>query len=207
MAKTYLSIILDETGSMTSVREEVINSYNGLIKKQKKEKGECLVTLTQFDVGSNPDGDVRVKFTNKSIKDVKKITEEDYQPNGCTNLYDAVGSTINKVAKDLKGKKKPRVLFVINTDGFENSSRECSGDDIKKLITEKQGKGWDFLFMGADLTAQQSISIANSMGIPTTNTVAYVKSETAATMDCASATISSYRKGESLKKSMEGKLK
>ena len=60
--------------------------------------------------------------------------------------------------------------MVIITDGQENCSREYSKATIKKMISDKQEKGWKFLFLGANIDA---VSEAGSLGIDTNNAVKY----------------------------------
>ena len=106
---------------------------------------------------------------------IEKLTSKDYVAGGNTALLDAVGDTINKISKveDIYAKNRA-VLFVIITDGQENSSKEYSKAQIKKMISDKQEKyDWEFIFLGANIDA---VSEAQSLGIKGTNAVKYKNS-------------------------------
>ena len=101
------------------------------------------------------------------IRDVKKLTEEDYRVHGCTALLDAVGGAIDhigKIHKYAREEDRPaKTLFVITTDGLENASRYYSFKDIKRMIERQKEKySWEFLFLGANIDA---IKVAANMGI------------------------------------------
>ena len=104
------------------------------------------------------------------------MTSKDYCPDGCTALCDAVGNTINRIKytqQYLKKEEKPnKTLFVIITDGQENSSREFSSSQIKNLITtQKNEQDWEFLFLGANMDA---VETANNYGIDADKAVTYL---------------------------------
>jgi uncharacterized protein YegL len=158
---TELVFILDRSGSMSGLESDTIGGYNSMIKKQKTEDGEANVTTVLFDD--------RVEMLNKriSIQEVETMTEKEYFVRGCTALLDAIGQTIHymgnvqKYAKDEE--RAGKVLFVITTDGYENSSKEYSYDKVKKMIkNQKDRYKWEFIFLGANIDA---VETAKQVGI------------------------------------------
>lgn len=142
-AKTLVAFLLDRTGSMESVKKETIGGFNGYLDElnKKKEGKDIIFHFTQFDTIS-----IDVLADSVPLKNVKKLTEETYQPRGGTPLYDAIGKTIRAIEEKANGHK---VLFVTLTDGEENSSSEWTQATIKDLIKEKESKHhWTFSYIG-----------------------------------------------------------
>lgn len=165
---TELVFILDRSGSMGGLESDTIGGFNGMLQKQKKEKGEANVTTVLFD------DQIEIVHDRFPIDIVKPLTDEDYYVRGCTALLDAVGSTVNKVENiqnrlpdELKAEK---VIFVITTDGLENASQEYSANMVKEMIEKNQKKGWQFLFLGANIDA---VKEAEKMGIRRTHAATY----------------------------------
>lgn len=159
---TELVFILDKSGSMSPLVDDTIGGFNSLLKKQKNEKGQCVVTTVLFNQG------VQILHNRVPIEDVKNMTEKEYQPMGSTSLLDAMGSTIDKIKNDHvntpKEKRPDKVLFAIITDGAENSSTEYNIKQIKNSVSACQELlGWEFLFLGANIDA---IETASQFGIP-----------------------------------------
>lgn len=155
-----LVFVLDKSGSMWGSESDVIGGFNSLIAKEKKLHPNTIVTLVLFDT------EYKVIYTRKDISEVEELTSDVYYADGCTALLDAVGTTINRLDKIAHD----NVLFVIATDGQENSSKEYTRRDIKKMITSHD---WEFIFLGADI---DSFSEASSLGINSTHTANYEKS-------------------------------
>ena len=151
---TELVFILDKSGSMSGLEGDTIGGFNSMLKKQReKGEGEVLVTTVLFSSRSEMIHDRR------PIAGVPELTDREYAVGGCTALLDAIGETINyienahkKSSADIPG----NVLFVITTDGLENASSEYSSSAVKKMITAKQKKGWEFLFMAANIDAVET---------------------------------------------------
>jgi len=133
----HISFILDETGSMMSIKDKTISDFKEYLQQIKSYKG--IFTLTKFN--SNK---VEVVYT-KPIKDVPELTKETYKPDATTPLYDAIGKTIKALEVD-EGKQE--LLVVILTDGEENASKEYDKKAIQALIKEKETKGWTFVYLG-----------------------------------------------------------
>lgn len=158
---TELVFILDKSGSMSGLEADTIGGYNSMLKKQQKGEGEAIVTTVLFN------DEYELLHDRIHINGIAPITEDDYEVGGMTALLDAIGLTIQKIAKVQKNTKEEeraeKILFVITTDGMENSSREYTPEKIKKMIqNQKEAFGWEFIFLGANIDA---ISTAAQFGI------------------------------------------
>ena len=103
---------------------------------------------------------VRTIIDTKPITQVNDLTKDDYCPNGCTPLYDAMGKSLTALEK--KVTEDDQVLVTIITDGMENSSREYSGAMICELVKRLRSKGWTFVYIGAN---QDAVKVAKRMNI------------------------------------------
>lgn len=156
-------IILDESGSMLSIKNEAINNVNEslqtILKAQKENPDqEHYVTFVSFNNRHKTIWD-RIPAT-----EAKTITENDYNPSCSTALYDAMGFSLNELRPNVAD--NDRVLVTIVTDGMENASREYNGNAIKILVDELKAKGWVFAYMGANHDVEAAathISITNIM--------------------------------------------
>jgi len=155
MGKTQIVFCLDRSGSMQGLETDVIGGFNAFLHEQQKVKGKATVTTVLFDT------EYEVLHDGINVKDVPDMDEKQYQTRGMTALLDAVGKAISTTAQHLKD--KDNVIFIINTDGEENSSKEYNNEQIKKLIEEKQAtKKWNFMFFGVNV---DKFAIANRYGI------------------------------------------
>jgi len=167
---TELVFILDKSGSMSGLESDTIGGFNSMLKNQQAIEGECCVTTVLFD------NNYQLLHDRIDIKAVSPITEKEYQVGGSTALLDAIGRTINKIGNAQKhtaeSYRAEKVLFVIITDGEENSSREYSVEKVKTLIERQKAKyGWEFIFLGANIDAVQT---AGSFGITPDRAVDYI---------------------------------
>ncbi len=143
---TQIVFILDRSGSMEPLTDDVIGGFNSFISEQKKLKGKIKLTTILFD------NVYETLHDGINIEDVNPISKKEYNTRGCTALLDAVGQAINTM--DAHAKKKDRVLFVINTDGYENASREYTNKQIKELVENHEKKNsWKFIYIGANVDA------------------------------------------------------
>jgi uncharacterized protein YegL len=152
-----INFVLDKSGSMDPIRMATIAGFNEFKNDQAREAGTALMTLTLFDTVFD------TVVTATPIGDVLDLNTDTYQPDGMTALYDAVGHTM-KLTDDYVAKHHPdQVLFVIMTDGEENSSREFTRDRIFALIEKRQkSAGYDFVYLGAN---QDSYLAGQRMGV------------------------------------------
>lgn len=160
---TEIVIVLDESGSMSDIQDDTIGGLNNFIREQQKEPGSANLTLVKFNHKYN------TVYSSIDINEVKKINSKTYTPSGTTALLDAVGTTIGDISFRINARKhedKPdRLLFVIITDGYENSSQEYDFKTISNLIKEKEKKDWVFSYLGADIDNfddANNLAMANS---------------------------------------------
>lgn len=154
-------IIIDESGSMQSIKRAAIDSVNETIQtirsaEQKHPEQEHYVSLVSFN------DDVKTIYDCVEVEQVKEINDETYQPSCCTALYDAMGISLTKLRKRVA--ESDKVLVTVVTDGYENSSKEYSGKAIKTLVDELKAKGWVFAYIGANQDVEAvaaTISITN----------------------------------------------
>lgn len=162
--KIFNLIILDESGSMEMIKDAAVNSVNETVQtiraaQRKYEEQEHYVSLVTFN-----DKAVKTIFDCVPAMEVKELTGEQYRPDCCTPLYDAMGQALHalrrKVAAD------DRVLVTVVTDGMENSSKEYTGEAIMALVDELKAQGWVFAYIGANHDVEQAaaaISIHNTI--------------------------------------------
>jgi len=138
--------ILDKSGSMSGLEKDVIGSFNSFLREQKKIKDEFYLTTVLFDTS------YRVLHENMSIHRVQPLTDRDYNTGGGTALLDAFGKAMQTTIDHSTPKDK--VLFVINTDGEENSSKEYNNRQIKDMVEHyEKWHDWKFIFIGANVDA------------------------------------------------------
>lgn len=160
----YNVIILDESGSMSSIYKETIQSMNEVlngIRKDQEENPEQhhYVTIVTFE-GEGIRG-IKMRRDRVPIGAVRDFTTEDYRPGGCTPLHDAMGKTLNEMEGLVR--EDDKVFATVITDGMENSSSEYSGRTVKALVDRLRGKGWVLAYIGAN---QDAVEVARDLHIP-----------------------------------------
>lgn len=172
--KVYNVIIMDRSGSMWEIQKPAIMGYNEVLGGVKAaatkfaETQEQFMTLVLFDSSS-----IDEVYWNANPADAAILTEETYVPGACTPLYDAVGRTLTKLEKELKGDDNHSVVVTIITDGYENDSHEYNLTGVKSLIEHLKKEGWSFAYMGTDHDVE---GVTVSLSI--TNVVKFEKTET-----------------------------
>lgn len=165
--RIYNLIILDESGSMMGIRNQALTGVNETIQGIRDAQQEnaddhqtlCFVTFDQDD--KRPD--VRVIIDNERIENVEVVKPEQYNPGGCTPLFDAMGLSITALQKQVKD--GDHVLVTVVTDGYENASHIYTAAMIKELVESLSQKGWVFTYIGAN---QDSERTASGLGISST---------------------------------------
>jgi uncharacterized protein YegL len=147
--------VIDASGSMAHLLNDTLGGFNNFKRQQAEQPGKAYMSVTTFNTFSN------VLYSSRDISEVPDLTSREYSPSGGTALLDAVGKTIIEVSKSKNLPEK--VLFLIITDGEENSSYEFTKSVVKRLIDEKTEKGWQFIYLGANTDKWA----ANSIGINT----------------------------------------
>ena len=170
---TEIVFILDRSGSMSGLEADTIGGFNSLIRKQRKEQGEAIVSTVLFD------DKCEVLHDRVSMDKVQEMTEETYFVRGCTALLDAVGGAIHHIGnihKYARDEDRPeKTLFIITTDGMANASHQYTFKKVKDMVErQKERFGWEFLFLGANIDA---IEAAGHIGIHADRAVTYQNDE------------------------------
>lgn len=184
----WIACIVDESGSMETCRQQVIDGFNEYLADRRKEVKDGFnerLWLTKFN--STP----KLIVNGEKIENIKDLNRETYNPNGWTALYDAIGITIKDIeAKLSKRKNKPRILVLIITDGQENSSKEFSHRQIRELILSKEKEGnWTFAYLGAN---QDAWAVGGSLGISPNNNANFIVAAAGATFNKMSNSTARY---------------
>lgn len=184
---TDITMVVDRSGSMAAIKSDAEGGINTFIDQQKKESGEALLTLVQFDT--------EYEFVHSGVP-VKKVPAFTLVPRGSTALLDAVGRAINETGARLAKMDEPSrpglVVFVIVTDGQENSSREFKREQIRRMIEHQQSAyNWQFTFLAAN---QDAFAEGAAMGIAASGIAAYTVGKEGAAWDVAARKLSRMRR-------------
>ena len=152
---------MDRSGSMGGLEADTIGGFNSMLAKQKEEKADIIWSTVLFDHISE------VVHDRVPVDKVRELDEDTYYVRGSTALLDAVGGAIHHIGnvhKYAREEDRPsKTLFVITTDGMENSSVIFDYRRVKRMIERQQEKyGWEFIFLGANMDA---VSVAGRIGI------------------------------------------
>ncbi len=166
---TLLVFVQDETGSMSAIEMKTISAFNeyfGTLKEEATGDGEVSVQLWQF---SEAPGEERVRpFFSGGLKDVPMLTQENYRPRGVTPLLDAVGTAIAQAERQ----QADRYLFIVQTDGLENASRDFTREQVERIVAAKEeDERWTLVFLGTGIS--QWAEEAAAMGVAASSTTAY----------------------------------
>jgi hypothetical protein len=195
---SHIIFILDDSGSMQSCRKQTIDGFNEYLKGQQTNAAETgietLVSLYKFD-GSR----VTCTIDRKKVSEVEPLNEKTYNPQGGTNLNDAMGGVMMQINNALAAKKKDEresVIITVLTDGEENASRTFRSDDVKQMVEKAEGKNWGFMFLGANIDAFHA---GSALGFNVNNTMQFATANATETIRAASDMTSrmkmSYSKG------------
>lgn len=196
---TLIGVVLDRSGSMQSTKKDTIAGFNSFVDEQKTVGGEATLTLAQFNTTYD------LIHDNVPISQVPHLNEDTFVPDGMTALHDAICKTIDNIGKQMhemtEDQRPEKVIFVIITDGLENSSRLFTRQDVANRIKhQSEVYKWQFVFLGAN---QDAIATGGSIGVGAASSMQYVDESQAvmAMYSAASARISDVRLG--LSKSVE----
>ena len=147
---TEVVFVLDKSGSMSGLESDTVGGFNSLIKKQKEVKGECLVSTVLFN------NKFELIHDREDISKIEEMKESDFTVGGSTALMDALGSSIQHIAKIHKYARDEDVpehtIFVIMTDGMENASHMFTDDEVRAMVEhEKEKYNWRFIFLAANI--------------------------------------------------------
>ena len=165
-----IAFVLDRSGSMKSCQQAAIEGFNQFLADQQKTDGLAKLTLVLFD------DEYLVPISSIPVEEVVSLTDDTYQPRGCTALLDAIGQTIDNLGQrlaELAEKDRPgQVIVAILTDGLENASQRFTWKEIAgKIKHQTETYKWIFLFLGAN---QDAIATAANLSIAANNAANYV---------------------------------
>ena len=190
---THITFVLDRSGSMSSCWSDVEGGYKEFVSKQKELKDSCTFSLIAFD--NNYDTPVNFKDIQLVTEDIKELN---INPRGGTALYDAIGRAISETGEKLaalnESDRPEKVIVVIQTDGYENASKEYTSQMLKEKIKEQEEKyNWQFMFIGADIAA---CTAAASFGIDASSIALYNTTKTGSTFDTINTKLYAARSAE-----------
>ena len=167
--QTELVFILDRSGSMEGLESDTIGGFNGMIARHKGNGGDVLVSTVLFD------HEDAVIHDRVRIAEVPTLTDKEYYTRGSTALLDAMGGAIHhikNVHKYARPEDRPaRTMFIITTDGMENTSMRYTADQVRAMVKKQEKEaGWEFVFLGANIDAVQ---VAGGLGIRAENAVEF----------------------------------
>lgn len=183
---THIEFLLDRSGSMRSIADDIRGGFDTFMEKQRAEAGECTASLAQFD------SRYEVMYTAVPLDEVEPLHLE---PRGSTAMLDAIGRSVTALGTrlaELPEEERPgSVIVMIMTDGLENSSREYTYDTIRKMIRHQEDVyDWTFMYVGAD---QDAIEVGARMGISSDRAMTYDRSRSGATYGALAGSVSRLR--------------
>lgn len=184
---TQIGFVVDQSGSMESVKSETVNGFNKLLAEQKGSPREAALSLALFNER------VRLVHDAVPIADVPLLSHELYVPAGGTALNDGIGYMIQAIGK--RASRLTPVLVVILTDGLDTSSSQFSAADVRQMIAYRRlNHDWEFLFLGP----RSGLGYAASIGIPEDHVFGFEADSKGITriLDRLSASLEAYRLGD-----------
>ncbi len=183
---TRLVFLLDRSGSMQSIKSDVIGGFDAFLAEQRAGEGQCTVTLAQFD------DEYEVVYRDIALGQAPPLA---LCPRGRTALLDSMGKLITDTAAEIDAlaeEDKPgTVIVAIMTDGMENASHEWRRRDIKALVEQQTNdNGWEFLYMGAD---QDAVEVGTGLGVKDGQAITYARGKSRETMLTVSDNVRGYR--------------
>lgn len=164
---TYITLLLDKSQSMEVTKKSTIDGFNKFLSSQKEDGLNKIVSLYQFNQRRY------TTFENLDLKKVENLNYDAFIPEGSTALNDAIGFTIERTNHITKNKDY-NIIFVILTDGEENSSRNYDSHDIEKSILKMKERDWNFIFIGAN---QDAILSGAKYGIDVNSSLTFSQSD------------------------------
>ena len=161
---TALMLIVDRSGSMSSIRDDMVGGLTTLVEEQRKQPGLLTISMVSFD------NQIELQH-QMATPDAVTI---ELEPRGGTALYDAMGFGLNTLQADIDAlpdhAKPETVQVVVVTDGHENASAEYTGKTVKRLVEGKTKDNWDIVFLGAN---QDAVMKAAELGIERDRSMTY----------------------------------
>lgn len=189
-----ITVVLDRSGSMACLVDEVIGAFNTFVDEQQQVAGQASFSLVQFD------DRYEVYLDAVDLAKVGRLDRTTYVPRGMTALYDAVGRAIvatgTRLAALDEAERPDKVVFLIQTDGMENASHEFDAATLQEMIRHQQDKyAWEFVFLGANIDAG---SVAEEIGIARDKALQYANNAdgTRAAFAAVSDNLAGFRRGD-----------
>lgn len=189
-----ITVVLDRSGSMACLVDEVIGAFNTFVDEQQQVAGQASFSLVQFD------DRYEVYLDAVDLAKVGRLDRTTYVPRGMTALYDAVGRAIvatgTRLAALDEAERPDKVVFLIQTDGMENASHEYDAATLQEMIRHQQDKyAWEFVFLGANIDAG---SVAEEIGIARDKALQYANNAdgTRAAFAAVSDNLAGFRRGD-----------
>ena len=159
----HISVLLDRSGSMSSIASDIVGGFNSFLDEQRKQSGSARLTLVQFDTGEP----FEIVVDGRDLKRVPDMPAGAFVPRGGTPLLDAVARLIVRTDSEIadradRGRPIEDQLVMIITDGYENASVEQTRASIAAMINDRRGRAWTFAFLGAN---QDAFDEADSIGM------------------------------------------
>ena len=182
----YVTLILDETGSMQECKGAAISGFNQYVATLRQEPAETRLTLTLFNSKRT-----EVRYHAVPVERVHDLDVETYRPRDTTPLYDAIGRTLT--AARLQVPAESRKLCVILTDGEENASRRYTRAQIYDMIKAYEDEGWTFLYLGAN---HDVWAAGEDLGVAEHNRITFLKEDLGQTFECLSEATATLRRSQ-----------
>ena len=188
---THIAVLLDRSGSMGDIKDDAIGGFNCFLKEQKAAGANATLTLVQFDTESTD-----VVHESMPILEVPDLNHQTFQPRGGTPLLDALGQTIDSTGRALaaipEAHRPNKVVFVVITDGQENSSHQHTKASVKERIDRQSRQyNWQFVFLGAN---QDAFDEAGAVGIAMGNAANFSPARMQVAFAATAANVASYRR-------------
>ena len=188
---THIAVLLDRSGSMGDIKDDAIGGFNCFLKEQKAAGANATLTLVQFDTESTD-----VVHESMPILEVPDLNHQTFQPRGGTPLLDALGQMIDSTGRALaaipEANRPNKVVFVVITDGQENSSHQHTKASVKERIDHQSSHyNWQFVFLGAN---QDAFDEAGAVGIAMGNAANFAPARMQAAFAATAANVASYRR-------------
>jgi len=176
---------------MGDIKDDAIGGFNCFLKEQKAAGANATLTLVQFDTESTD-----VVHESMPILEVPDLNHQTFQPRGGTPLLDALGQTIDSTGRALaaipEANRPNKVVFVVITDGQENSSHQHTKTSVKERIDHQSSQyNWQFVFLGAN---QDAFDEAGAVGIAMGNAANFAPARMQAAFAATAANVASYRR-------------
>ena len=176
---------------MGDIRDDAIGGFNCFLKEQQAAGANATLTLVQFDTESTD-----VVYESRPILEVPDLNHQTFQPRGGTPLLDALGQTIDSTGRALaaipEANRPNKVVFVVITDGQENSSHQHTKTSVKERIDHQSSRyNWQFVFLGAN---QDAFDEAGAVGIATRNAANFAPARMQVAFAATAANVASYRR-------------